>query len=135
MGEEYDSEGTNELEIQNSILNSVKKMLGIYPEINAFDDELSLHINSVLASLTQMGIGPSEEGYKISSSINTWDEFLGNDKRLESVKSYVYMKVKLIFDPPLQSSVIDAFNAQIREFEYRNYIIKDNDRIDKEGGN
>lgn len=59
---------------------------------------------------------------------------LGDDKRLESVKTYVFLKVKLIFDPPLQSSVIDAYREQIKEFEWRNYITKDNDRIDEEGG-
>lgn len=120
--------------IKDSILNSIKKMLGIQPEIVQFDDELILYINSILATLTQMDIGPSSSGYSISSSSDIWNNFLGDDKRLESVKSYVYMKVRLIFDPPSQASVIDAYKEQIKEFEWRNYITKDNDRIDKKGG-
>lgn len=118
--------------VKDSILKSIKKMLGIYPEVTAFDDELILHINSVIASLSQMGIGPSDSGYSITSSTNLWTELLGSDKRLESIKSYIYMKVRLIFDPPIQSSVIEAFERQIKEFEYRNYVVKDNDRIDNE---
>lgn len=116
---------------QESILNSIKKTLGVYPEDMAFDVDLIMHINSALASLVQIGIGPSG-GYSILDSTNMWSEFLGNDKRLESVKSYVLMKVKMIFDPFLSSSVINAYKEQIKEFEYRNYIIKDNDRIDNE---
>ncbi len=118
--------------LKNSILKSVKKMLGIYPDITEFDDELTLHINSAIASLIQIGIGQSDSGYTISSATDTWTEFLGDDKRLESVKSYIYMKVRLMFDPPIQSSVIDAFERQIKEFEYRNFVVKDNDRIDEE---
>lgn len=118
--------------VKSSILNSIKKMLGIYPEVTAFDDELILHINSVIASLSQMGIGPSDSGYVITSAENIWTELLGTDKRLESVKSYIYLKVRLIFDPPTQSAVIEAFAKQIEEFEYRNYVVKDNDRIDEE---
>ena len=121
-----------EVDIKESILNSIKKMLGIYPTVAEFDSELMLHINSVLASLTQMGIGPSDTGYAITSSANTWTEFLSGDKRLESVKSYVYLKVRLIFDPPVQSSVIDAFEKQIKELEFRIYVTKDNDRIIEE---
>ena len=118
--------------VKDSILNSIKKMLGIYSDVTAFDDELILHINSILASLIQMSIGPSKNGYAITSSQNVWNEFLNEDKRLESVKTYIFLKVKLIFDPPPQSSVIDAYKEQIKEFEFRNYITKDNDRIDKE---
>lgn len=124
----------DEVAVQESILNSIKKMLGIYSDISAFDDELTIHVNSILASLVQMGIGVTEYGYTIVNAKNTWSEFLGDDKRLESVKTYVFLKVKLIFDPPLQSSVIDAYREQIKEFEWRNYITKDNDRINEEGG-
>lgn len=118
--------------VKESILNSIKKMLGIQPDVAAFDDELILHINSVIASLTQIGIGPADDGYTISSSANVWTELLGTDKRLESVKSYIYLKVRLIFDPPTQSAVLDAFKEQIREFEFRNFVTIDNDRIDQE---
>ena len=120
---------------QESILNSTKKLLGIFSEVEAFDTELILHINSVLSALVQMGIGPSE-GYAITNADNTWSQFLGDDKRLESVKTYVFMRVRLLFDPPSNSSVIQAYENQIKEFEWRNYIVKDTDRINSEkGGN
>lgn len=120
---------------KESILNSTKKLLGIFSSVDAFDTELILHINSVLSALVQMGIGPSE-GYAITNAENTWSEFLGNDKRLESVKTYVFMRVRLLFDPPSNSSVIQAYENQIKEFEWRNYIVKDTDRINSEkGGN
>lgn len=120
---------------KESILNSTKKLLGIFSSVDAFDTELILHINSVLSALVQMGIGPSE-GYAITDAENTWSQFLGNDKRLESVKTYVFMRVRLLFDPPSNSSVIQAYENQIKEFEWRNYIVKDTDRINSEkGGN
>ena len=118
--------------VKDSILNSIKKLLGINPADTSFDDEITIHINSVIASLIQMGIGPQDGGYTISDSSSLWSDFLGTDKRLESVKSYIYMKVKLIFDTPQQGAIIEAYQNQIKEFEYRNYITKDNDRIDAE---
>lgn len=120
---------------KESILNSTKKLLGIFSSVDAFDTELILHINSVLSALVQMGIGPSE-GYAITNADNTWSQFLGDDKRLESVKTYVFMRVRLLFDPQSNSSVIQAYENQIKEFEWRNYIVKDTDRINLEkGGN
>ena len=102
-----------------SILTSIKKLLGITEEYTHFDNDLILHINSVLMILSQLGVGPSE-GYSISSSAQTWTDFLGDDlKKLQSVKSYVALKVRLMFDPPTSSSVMEAINNQIREFEWR----------------
>ena len=118
--------------VKDSILNSIKKLLGINPADTSFDDEIMIHINSVIASLIQMGIGPQDGGYAISNASSLWSDFLGTDKRLESVKSYIYMKVRLIFDTPQQGAVIEAYERLIKEFEYRNYITKDNDRIEEE---
>lgn len=102
-----------------SILTSIKKLLGITEEYTHFDNDLIMHINSVLMILSQLGVGPSE-GYSISSSTETWTDFLGDDlKKLQSVKSYVALKVRLMFDPPTSSSVMEAINNQIREFEWR----------------
>lgn len=102
-----------------SILTSIKKLLGITEEYTHFDNDLIMHINSVLMILSQLGVGPSE-GYSISSSAQTWSDFLGDDlKKLQSVKSYVALKVRLMFDPPTSSSVMEAINNQIREFEWR----------------
>ena len=102
----------------NSILTSIKKMLGIDEEYDCFDTDIILHINSVFMILTQMGVGPSE-GFTISDKTTTCDEFLQDTKKLESVRSYVYLKVKLLFDPPLSSAVMDATNRLISELEWR----------------
>lgn len=102
----------------NSILTSIKKMLGIDEEYDCFDTDLIVHINSVFMILTQMGVGPSE-GFIISDKTTAWNEFLQDTKKLESVRSYVYLKVKLLFDPPLSSAVMDATNRLISELEWR----------------
>ena len=111
------------MENNDSILNSVKKMLGLGSEYNPFDTEIIIHINSVFASLSQMGVGPTE-GFMIEDSSTIWSEFIGDDKLINNVKSYMYLKVKLLFDPPTNSALIESINNQIRELEYRLYIQK-----------
>lgn len=101
-----------------SILTSIKKMLGIVEEYEHFDADLIMHINSVLSILTQLGVGPSE-GFSIKDKTASWNDFLSDSKNLESVKSYVYLKVRLIFDPPLTSSVTEAISRMISELEWR----------------
>ena len=101
-----------------SILTSIKKMLGIAEEYTHFDADLIMHINSVFAILTQIGVGPPE-GFSIEDDTNVWTDFIQDNKKLESVKSYTYMKVKLLFDPPLSSSVIESMNRIISELEWR----------------
>ena len=100
-----------------SILTSIKKLLGITEEYEHFDVDIIMHINSVFMILTQLGVGPAE-GFSIKDKTTTWDEFVP-ENQLESVKSYVYMKVKLLFDPPLSSAVIECINRQISELEWR----------------
>ena len=102
----------------DSILTSIKKLLGIAEDYEHFDQDLIIHINSVLSVLTQLGVGPSE-GFSIEDENATWDDFIPEDKRLSSIRSYVYMKVKLLFDPPLSSSVMESMNRMISEFEWR----------------
>ena len=102
----------------DSILNSTKKLLGISAEDTDFDTDVIMNINSALAVLTQLGVGPSD-GFSISDSSSTWSEFISGNKRLEFVKTYVYLKVKVAFDPPLSSTVMEAMNQQIRELEWR----------------
>lgn len=102
----------------NSILTSIKKMLGITEEYEHFDGDLIIHINSVLAILTQLGVGP-KEGFKIIDKNDRWSDFIQDTNKLENVKSYVYLKVKLIFDPPQSSIVIEATNKLISELEWR----------------
>lgn len=101
-----------------SILTSTKKILNIGESDTSFDTDVLLHINSVLSVLTQVGIGPAE-GYMIEDSTATWDAFIGDDPRLNLVKTYVYLRVRLLFDPPGTSFVIDSMEKQIAEFEWR----------------
>ena len=101
-----------------SILTSIKKLLGIAEEYTQFDDDIIIHINSVFLNLTQLGVGPSE-GFLIEDDTATWDDFIGDSNQLQAVKSYVYLKVKLLFDPPLSSSVTESMNRMISELEWR----------------
>ena len=101
-----------------SILISIKKMLGITEEYEHFDTDLIIHINSVLMILKQLGVGP-EEGFSITGSSETWDQFLTNPTQLDLAKSHIYLKTKMVFDPPLSSAVMEAMNRQIGEFEWR----------------
>lgn len=102
----------------DSILTSVKKMLGITEDYEHFDADLIMHINSVFMILTQLGVGPSE-GFSIENKTDTWDDFVSSDSNLEAVKSYMYLKVKLLFDPPLSSAVMESMNRMISELEWR----------------
>ena len=108
-----------------SILTSIKKLLGIAEEYDQFDADLIMHINSVLSILTQLGVGPSE-GYAIIDANDRWSDFVpDNDVRLSLIKSYVHLKVKLIFDPPLSSAVIESMKQTISELEWRIQVIAD----------
>lgn len=108
----------------DSILTSIKKLLGITEEYTHFDADIIMHINTVLAILTQMGVGPAE-GFSIDDKSETWDEFITNKLFYEPVKTYVYLKVKLLFDPPLSSAVMEATNRMISELEWRLYAAAD----------
>lgn len=101
-----------------SILTSIKKMLGIAEEYTHFDADLIMHINSVIMILSQIGIGPNE-GFMIEDETATWSDYLSWESNYEAVKSYMYLKVKLLFDPPLSSAVIESTNKMISELEFR----------------
>ena len=115
----------------DSILTSIKKLLGIAEDYEHFDQDLIIHINSVLSVLTQLGVGPSE-GFSIEDENATWNDFIPEDKRLSSIRSYVYMKVKLLFDPPLSSSVMESMNRMISEFEWRLNVAAEPTQLNKE---
>jgi hypothetical protein len=104
--------------IVESILTSIKKLLGIAEEDTNFDQDLIMHINSVFMILTQLGVGPSK-GFSIKDENDVWSDFIPEQSSLEAVKTYVYMKVRLMFDPPLSSAVVDAINRNISELEWR----------------
>ena len=102
----------------DSILTSIKKLLGIEEEYTQFDSDIIMHINTVFLNLTQLGVGPAE-GFLIEDDSATWDDFIGDSSQLQAVKTYVYLKVKLLFDPPLSSSVTESINRIISELEWR----------------
>lgn len=104
--------------MDESILQSVKKSLGIDPSHEFFDSDLIMHINSVFAILLQLGVGP-QDGFSIADETSTWQDFLSDNNKLNNVKTYVGLKVKLIFDPPLSSANIESINRLISELEWR----------------
>lgn len=108
----------------NSILTSIKKLLGIAEDYEHFDADLIMHINSAFMILHQLGVGPSE-GFLIKDEDATWDEFIQGETNIEAVRSYVYLKTKLLFDPPLSSAVIESTNRLISELEWRLNVAAD----------
>ena len=104
--------------MQESILTSIKKLLGITEEYTHFDADIIMHINSVFMILMQLGIGPAD-GFSISDDSAVWSDFLSDSKWLEGVKSYIYLKVSLLFDPPQSGTLIGSKEKLIEEFEYR----------------
>ena len=104
--------------MNESILNSIKKLLGITAEYTNFDTDIIMHINSVFMILNQLGVGPSK-CFRIEDEYTTWDEYITEDNDLDAVKTYMYLKVKLSFDPPLSSSVLEANKQLINELEWR----------------
>ena len=105
-------------ENMDNILSSIKKLLGIPTEETAFDSDIIMHINSVFMILNQLGIGPTN-GFTISDDYALWSDFIPDGQNLELVKSYMYMKVRLMFDPPGSSAVLSAMEKSISEFEWR----------------
>lgn len=105
--------------MNESILTTIKKMLGIEENYEAFDTDIMVHINSVFMTLHQLGVGP-RKGFSISGTRETWGNFISRDKNLlNGVKTYIYLKVRLLFDPPTNSFTIEAINRQITELEWR----------------
>lgn len=112
--------------LEEKILSSIKKLLGLNDGVTVFDTDIVIHINTVFANLAQMGVGPQDSegkniGFKISTGNEVWGDFTDNDILIENVKTYVYIKVKMVFDPPTSSALIDAYNAQAKELEWRLY--------------
>lgn len=108
-----------------SILDSIKKMLGLTPEYTQFDTDIITHINSVFMILTQLGVGPSE-GFAIEDNATTWTEFVPDIKKVSGIKSYMYAKVRVVFDPPTSSVVMDSLTRIITEYEWRLNVASQN---------
>ena len=102
--------------VDDSILNNIKKMLGFDPDYSAFDTDITIHINSVFFSLTQLGIGP-QQGFSIIGSEETWASFIGSEQ-IQAVKSYMYLRVRLLFDPPASSFAITSMKEQAEKLEW-----------------
>jgi hypothetical protein len=104
--------------MSESILQSIKKTLNLQTDYEAFDQDVLMHINTVFSTLNQLGVGPAL-GFMIEDAGKTWDEFLGNDPRLNHIKTYVYLRVRLLFDPPTTGFHTKAMQDQIQELEWR----------------
>ena len=104
--------------MSDSVLNTTKKVLGLAPEYDAFDIDVIIHINMAFSILHQLGVGPTEP-FSITDDTAVWESFTGTNKAIESVKSYVWAKVRLSFDPPSTSFAIDALEKLCKELEWR----------------
>jgi hypothetical protein len=104
--------------MEQSILISTKKILGLAADYTVFDLDIITHINTAISTLTQLGVGPAL-GFMINDDAETWADFIGEDLQNNAVKSYVYLKVRQLFDPPQTSYLIAATERQIQELEWR----------------
>ena len=102
----------------DSILTSIKKLLGTTEEQTDFDADIIIHINTVFGILNELGVGP-EEGFIIEDSSATWDQYITDRRKFDKIKTYVYLKVRLYFDPPQNSSLKEAMEKQAAELEWR----------------
>lgn len=119
----------------DSILTSVKKSLGIMEEYEHFDPELIMYINSAFSTLNQLGAGP-EEGFAIVDKTSNWSDFIPSEmaNKLEMIKSYVCLKVKIIFDPPSSSAAMESINKMISEYEWRINVFVDSGKEVSDNG-
>ena len=108
----------------DSILNTIKKLLGIAEENTEFDLDIILHINSVFTILTQLGVGPSK-GFFITDGSATWSDFIPEGEMVEAVKSYMVCKVRMLFDPPTSSATMQALQNMCNELEWRLNVLCD----------
>lgn len=107
----------------SSILNDVKHSLGFLPADTAYDSDVIMHINSAISTLTQLGVGPVA-GFEITGESDEWDDFV-SDPRMNSVKSYIFLKVTLLMNPPSTGFVTNAYERQLQELEFRLNVVAD----------
>lgn len=117
---------------QDSILISIKKLLGISKDCIDFDTDIKIHINTVLMNLDQLGI-IIPKSFSINDNSQKWSEIINDQEKIDSIKTYVYLKVKLIFDPPLSSAVMEANTQCISELEWRLTVQVDENNLKKKG--
>ena len=104
--------------MNDSILTTIKKLLGIGEDDTSFDMDIIVHINMAINVLLQLGVGPAT-GFAITGATETWSDYISDMSKLEMVKSYIYLKVRLIFDPPSSSRVIESYENMIKELDFR----------------
>lgn len=104
--------------MDESILTSIKKLLGIAENYTNFDQDIIIHINTVFMTLNQLGVG-SGEVFRIEDEYAVWSDYVSEETNFDAIKTYIYLKVKLVFDPPLSSAVMEAIKASISEYEWR----------------
>lgn len=109
--------------MDQSILTSVKKLLGIPDSYKAFDLDIIIHINTVFVVLYELGVG--DEPFSITDETAVWSDFLKDSKDLNLVQTYVYLKVRLMFDPPTSSAAIQAMKDLVSELEFRINVLVD----------
>lgn len=109
----------------DSILDSTKKTLNLASDYTAFDQDIILHINTVFSTLNQLGVGP-EDGFMIEDKNTLWSDFLEGDHRLNHIKTYMYLRVRMLFDPPTLGYLIDSMKEQIKELEWRINVQREN---------
>lgn len=114
--------------MEASILTSVKKILGMTEAYTAFDEDVIMHINAAFSILTQLGIGQTS-GFMLETGLETWDDFIIPDLQLNLVKTYLYLRVRMLFDPPTTSFLIEAMNKQIAEYEWRLGVMRDDANV------
>lgn len=104
--------------MEQSILKSTKKILGLAPEFTVFDQDVLTHINTAFSTLTQLGVGP-RDGYMIEDDTALWEDYWVDNEHFNAVKTYIYLRVRLVFDPPATSYAIGALEKQLLELEWR----------------
>lgn len=117
--------------IDNSILLSIKDLLGLNEEQKNFDNVIIIHINKVFKDLNQLGVGP-EDGFSIKDDYTLWTDYISDTEKFNDVITYMYLKVKLLFDPPLSSTVIASMERMASECEWRLNVEAENAKVDEE---
>lgn len=102
----------------DSILTSVKQALNILPTDSSFDQDVIMFVNGAFSDLNQLGVGP-DSGFMIEGADETWDAFLGNDPRLNNIKTYIYLATRMLFDPPTTGYLVTAMKEQLQEHAWR----------------
>lgn len=114
--------------MDDSILDTIKKSLSIDPDDTAFDTDILMHVNSVFSDLNRLGVGPLD-GFEITDRTTGWSTYTGADKNLNAVKTYMYLRVRLLFDPPATSFHLDSWSKQVDKYEFLLTV-----QVDSQGG-